>query len=173
VQLYICLLFMDVREAHHGHQASEHGRQGAALWASAVLVMDAPGGVMDAVSRSRRGRGSSGHDTEAHEVPHPGGGQPAPGRAVRAVRQAHGQGVASLPAFPHGHRGAVYCWLWDNHKEVLHAMERHWLTWDEIARAAARDGVKGRWDKPPTRNAMRRVWGRVCAEREARKVEGR
>ncbi len=43
----------------------------------------------------------------------------------------------------------------------------------DIARAAARDGVKGRWDRPPTGNAMRRVWGRVCAEQEERKAKER
>ena len=80
---------------------------------------------------------------------------------------------ASLPAFPHGHRGAVYYWLWENHKEVLHALERHWLTWDKIAAIAVEDGLKGRWDKPPTGNAMRRVWVRVCHEMAEKKGERR
>jgi hypothetical protein len=75
----------------------------------------------------------------------------------------------SLPAFPYGHRGAVYCRLWDNHKEVLHALERHWLTWDRIAAIVIEDGLEGRWYKPPTGNAMRRVWGRVCQEMAERK----
>ena len=62
------------------------------------------------------------------------------------------------------HRAEVFRWLWNNHAEVVHALERHWLTWDTIAEIAAEDGVKGRWGKPPTGNAMRRVWGRVCLD---------
>lgn len=77
------------------------------------------------------------------------------------------------PDFPHGHRGAVFCWLWDNHKGVVYAMERHWLPWDSIALIAAEDGVQGRWNKPPTGNAMRRVWGRVCQEMKVREKRKR
>ena len=72
--------------------------------------------------------------------------------------------MAKWPTFPHGHRGAVFCWLWDNRAAVVHAMKYHWLSWDQIAIVADGDGVKGRWDKPPTGNAMRRVWVRVCQE---------
>ncbi len=41
---------------------------------------------------------------------------------------------------------------------------------DQIAIVADGDGVKGRWDKPPTGNAMRGVWARVCQEAEERKA---
>lgn len=68
--------------------------------------------------------------------------------------------------FPHGHREAVFCWLWDNHEGVVRVMDRHGLTWDGIARIASADGLKGRWGKLPTGNAMRRVWVRVCVELE-------
>ncbi len=84
-----------------------------------------------------------------------------------------------LFGFPHGHRGAVFCWLWDNREGVVHAMERHWLNWNGIARIATEDGLKGRWGKPPTGNAMRRVWVRVGVdlkwwnEREERKRQAR
>lgn len=74
------------------------------------------------------------------------------------------KGLEDWFGFPHGHRGAVFCWLWDNREGVVHAMERHWLAWEGIARIATEDGLKGRWGKPPTGNAMRRVWGRVCVD---------
>ena len=35
--------------------------------------------------------------------------------------------MARWPEFPHGQRGAVFCWLWDNRAAVEHAMKRHWL----------------------------------------------
>ena len=81
--------------------------------------------------------------------------------------------------FPHGHRGAVFCWLWDNHDGVVHAIKRHGLTWNGIARIATEDGLEGRWGKPPTGNAMRRTWARVCVdlkwwkEREERRRQAR
>lgn len=58
----------------------------------------------------------------------------------------------------------MFCWLWDNHEGIVHAMERHGLMWDSIAHIATEDGVKGRWGKPPTGNAMHRVWGRMCPQ---------
>jgi hypothetical protein len=75
---------------------------------------------------------------------------------------------AAMRRFPYGHRGPVFIWLWENHAGVVHAMERHWLAWDTIAMIATEDGIKGRWGEPPTGNAMRRVWGRVCQEKESR-----
>ena len=68
--------------------------------------------------------------------------------------------------FPHGYRGEVFCWLWDNYPAVRHAIERHWFCWEAIAEMAEHDGVKGRWGKPPTANAMRRVMTRVVAEKK-------
>jgi len=35
--------------------------------------------------------------------------------------------LASLPQFPHSRRGSVYCWLWDNHAEVVRALDTHGL----------------------------------------------
>lgn len=67
--------------------------------------------------------------------------------------------------YPHGYRGEVFCWLWDNYAAVRHAIERHWFCWETIAELAEYDGVKGRWSKPPTANAMRRVMTRVVAEK--------
>lgn len=67
--------------------------------------------------------------------------------------------------FPHGYRGEVYCWLWDNYAAVRHAIERHWFCWEAIAELAGHDGVKGRWGEPPTANAMRRVMTRVVREK--------
>ncbi len=54
------------------------------------------------------------------------------------------------------------------HAGIAHARERHWLSWDTIDLIIAEDGILGRWGKPPTGNAVRRVWGRVCQEKEER-----
>ena len=80
---------------------------------------------------------------------------------------------ANRRPFPYGHRGPVYIWLWENRAAVTHAMEVHWLSWDTLALAAADDGIVGRWGKPPTGNAMRRVWVRVCQELEKREARKR
>ena len=80
---------------------------------------------------------------------------------------------AAMRGFPYGYCGPVFIWLWENHAGVVHARERHWLGWDTIALIIAEDGILGRWGKPPTANAVRRVWGRVCQELDTRNGRGK
>ena len=74
--------------------------------------------------------------------------------------------LAEMADYPHNRRAEVFCWLWDNHAELV-KMRRLWKpTWDWIALVMAEEGVKDRHGHPPTGNAARRVWGRVCREIE-------
>jgi hypothetical protein len=77
--------------------------------------------------------------------------------------------LARLTDYPFNFREPVFCWLWANHAEVLNLRTR-WdgLTWESIASIMREDGVLGHHGQPPTANAVRRVWGRVCREIEAR-----
>jgi len=178
----------------HGRSASGHGRQPYAPWALAVPDMGVccmrhgpwpavpwtPACRGMGVRRSGTGACGSGHGRRlpfASALPTIGGMKAKPPKSptLTAVNQhfdeenerfAKGMDKAfeGLFGFPHGHRGAVFCWLWDNREGVVHAMERHWLNWNGIARIATEDGLKGRWGEPPTGNAMRRVWVRVCVD---------
>jgi hypothetical protein len=88
---------------------------------------------------------------------------------------------ASLPkgflerigTYPHNHRAAIFCWLWDNHDDLALMLQRWKPSWDTIAGIMAEDGIKGRYGAPPTGDAARRVWKRVCREiEEKRKRSG-
>jgi len=80
--------------------------------------------------------------------------------------------LAQIPSYPHNRRAEVFCWLWVNHAVVAELLD-HWrYSWLELAELAEQDGVKGRYGLAPTGNAMRRVWGRVCSEIEARRAKG-
>ncbi len=79
--------------------------------------------------------------------------------------------MAKWPKYPHNRRGAAFCWLWDNHDGVLKVMQGHYLTWHHVAFMANEDGVTDRWGKPPSANALRRVFVRVSAEIEARRKQ--
>src|ERR1700712_3097704 len=71
-----------------------------------------------------------------------------------------------LGTYPYNNREAVFCWLWANHAEVMEARERWYVTWHGIAAIMEKDGIKGGKGDPPTANAVRRVWDRVCLEME-------
>ncbi|MDQ2804378.1 MAG: hypothetical protein M3Y41_17480 [Pseudomonadota bacterium] len=76
--------------------------------------------------------------------------------------------LAQIPRYPHNRRAEVFCWLWVNHAVVVELLDQWRYSWLEIADIAEQDGVKGRYGLVPTGNAMRRVWGRVCPENEAK-----
>ena len=81
--------------------------------------------------------------------------------------------LAQILDYPHNGRAEVFCWLWVNHAELSEM--RHSLrlrpTWRGVAQIMAQDGVKGRHGAAPTGNAVRRVWGRVCQEIEAKQAK--
>lgn len=79
---------------------------------------------------------------------------------------------AAITDYPHNFRAAVFCWLWVNHAELSAMLRSPRLrpTWDSVARIMAADGVLGRYGAPPTGNAVRRVWDRVCREIEAERA---
>jgi hypothetical protein len=58
-------------------------------------------------------------------------------------------------------RGQVYSWLRAHHDEVAAKLAAEEITWPALTVEMARQGVVGRWDKPPTANAALRVWRRV------------
>ncbi len=79
------------------------------------------------------------------------------------------------PAPPAQHAGAGLLLVWANQAEVAELRSRlDGPTWEGIALIMRDDGVVGSRGQPPTANAVRRVWGRVRREieaREARKAE--
>ncbi len=75
---------------------------------------------------------------------------------------------AWLNDYPHNSRQAVFCWLWDNHTELSEMLVKWQPGWRMIAAIMEEDGVLGAKGAPPTANAVRRVWKRVCKEIEAR-----
>ncbi len=73
--------------------------------------------------------------------------------------------------YPYDFREAVFCWLWANHTEVTNLRTRwDYVTWVGIAAFMREDGVLGHNGQPPTANAVRRVWGRVCRGIEAKEA---
>ena len=129
-----------------------HGRPGAGLWALfAVRIRVADPWGMKAKPPKSPALAAVNQDLD---------------QRYERIAKGMDEALKGWFGFPHGHREAVFCWLWDNHEGVVRVMDRHGLTWDGIARIATEDGLKGRWGKPPTGNAMRRVWGRVCVELE-------
>jgi hypothetical protein len=75
---------------------------------------------------------------------------------------------AWLSDYPHNSREAVYCWLWDNHAELTRLLTEWRPTWETIAVIMTEDGILGARGAPPTGNAVRRVWKRVCRDKEER-----
>jgi hypothetical protein len=71
-------------------------------------------------------------------------------------------------------REPVYAWLLANHGKVVRARQHRngWnrMHWAEIARIMDLDGVKGSRGEPPNANSVRRVWGRVCRDKEEREA---
>jgi hypothetical protein len=67
-------------------------------------------------------------------------------------------------------REPVYAWLLANHAKVVKARQPRngWngMEWDEIAHIMVLDGVVGSRGDPPNANSVRRVWGRVCQDKE-------
>jgi hypothetical protein len=71
-------------------------------------------------------------------------------------------------------REPVYAWLLANHAKVARARQHRngWngMHWAEIARIMELDGVKGSRGEPPNANSVRRVWDRVCRDKEEREA---
>lgn len=88
-------------------------------------------------------------------------------RDTERQRKRFARAIAKWPNYPHNRRGAVFCWLWDNYDGVLEVMRQHDLTWIGVAWLANMDKLKGRWGKPVTPNALRRVFTRVAPQVEA------
>ena len=88
-------------------------------------------------------------------------------RDAERERKRFARSIAKWPKYPHNRRGAVFCWLWDNYDGVRVVMGDHDLTWIGVAWLANLDELKGRWGKPVTPNALRRVFARVAPEIEA------
>jgi len=69
-------------------------------------------------------------------------------------------------------REPVYAWLLANYARVERARQHRngWnrMQWDEIARIMVMDGVMGSRGDPPNANSVRRVWDRVCQDKEER-----
>lgn len=65
---------------------------------------------------------------------------------------------------PIGGHGAVYRWLRDHRAEVAQALVREKLAWHSVAAEIAAAGVLGARGEPPTGNAVRRVWKRLCRD---------
>lgn len=72
--------------------------------------------------------------------------------------------IKAMTDYPHNRREAVFCWLWVNHEGVHEMVERWKCSWHGVAKVMELDGVVGSRGAPPTGNAVRRVWGRVCRE---------
>jgi hypothetical protein len=77
--------------------------------------------------------------------------------------------------YPYEVREPVFCWLWANYDQV-HQL-RHWrggniarIGWEGIARMMREDGVIGSRGDAPNANSVRRVWARVCREKDEREA---
>lgn len=81
------------------------------------------------------------------------------------------QFLAEAGDYPHNCRGEVFCWLWVNHAELTEILWRWEPSWAGVAEVMAHDGVKDANGAAPNGNAVRRVWGRVCRDIEADRVE--
>lgn len=140
----------DARRAHDGR---DHVRvpAGAAI---AGPVRTAPG---DAAGMARKHRKSS---TLAAVVAHLS-------RPPRPLSKAFRRALEEACDYPHNCRAEVFCWLWINHAELSEVLRRWEPSWAPVARIMEMDGVRDRYGKAPTGNAVRRVWGRVCREIEA------
>jgi hypothetical protein len=75
--------------------------------------------------------------------------------------------------YPHEVREPVFCWLWANHDQVHQV--RHWqggsiarIGGEGIAQMMREEGMVGSHGDPPNANSVRRVWARVCQEKEER-----
>jgi hypothetical protein len=75
--------------------------------------------------------------------------------------------------YPYGVREPVFCWLWVNYDQVHQV--RYWqggrvarIGWEGIAQMMRDDGVVGSRGEPPNANSVRRVWARVCQDKEKR-----
>ncbi len=75
--------------------------------------------------------------------------------------------------YPYGVREPVFCWLWVNFDQVHQV--RYWqggrlarIGWEGIAQMMREDGVVGSRGEPPNANSVRRVWARVCQDKEER-----
>ena len=86
-------------------------------------------------------------------------------------RRRFARAIVKWPKYPHNRRGVVFCWLWDNYDGVREVMSDHDLTWIGVAWLANMDELKGRWGKPVTPNALRRVFARVAPEVEAFRIK--
>jgi hypothetical protein len=77
--------------------------------------------------------------------------------------------------YPYQVREPVFCWLWANYDQVQQV--RHWrgsnlalMDWEDIAKMMREDGVIGSRGDPPNANSARRVWARVCQDKEERRA---
>ncbi|MBV9747681.1 MAG: hypothetical protein JO157_02590 [Acetobacteraceae bacterium] len=87
------------------------------------------------------------------------------------LRKSFLRALEEATDYPHNCRAAVFCWLWVNHAELSEVLWRWQPTWASVARIMEADGVRDRYGKAPTGNAVRRVWKRVCREIEAEQAK--
>ena len=64
-------------------------------------------------------------------------------------------------------KGRVYSWLRARHAEIEALMARGEASWAGLAARLAESDLLGRDGQAPTRNAMIRVWKRVCRDAAA------
>jgi hypothetical protein len=71
-------------------------------------------------------------------------------------------------------REPVYAWLLANHAKVVRARQHRngWngMHWAEIVRIMEMEGVNGSRGEPPNADSVRRLWGRVCRDKEEREA---
>jgi hypothetical protein len=81
--------------------------------------------------------------------------------------------IARPSLYPFGIRDAVFCWLWANYDHVaqMRGGVPPRLGWEGFAAIMREDGVIGSRGEPPNANSVRRVWARVCREKEEQEAK--
>lgn len=90
-------------------------------------------------------------------------------RAVRDKKLA--RVLTGIEARGHRGRSDLYRWLRARYRALAKALDQHNPAWHVLAEEVAAAGVVGRDGKPPTANAVRKVWARVARDVQAVEAE--
>ncbi len=88
----------------------------------------------------------------------------AAGQPTGMTKRNPGRILKNMQQRPFRGRGAVYCWLRENHQEVAEGFAATQAPWDTVVASMIRDGVTGQRGTVPNRKAAAKVWDRVCRD---------
>lgn len=87
------------------------------------------------------------------------------------TKRKPGDILKSMQQHPYRGRGAVYRWLRLNHQEVMDGFALTAAPWDTVVTSMIRDGITGQRGALPNRNAVAKVWERVCRDIRSDAIE--